>query len=313
MTSFRHDLGHVLAHGQTIRHTFAIPNRSSNPLKLLAAEAATPCCSTVGRLPDSAIPPGGAASVEVIFRPGSNSGAKSLKFAVRTDRSDRPIVELILTAHVHPSWEFRSSDGSLPSTTVGSGVRRVYRGIGHGQSGERPLTPIAIESTGGIVASLTGQAVEATLPGGLVEATCEISIDLPASDVAGPRRGGLTFRWGDGRIETQDFVWVVNPAITAVPSALVLKSSASRREVRTIQLQSVDRPFRVLSVTGIKFATPVSIPADSSRSHRLDLEFDPTELRPGVGSSICIETDHDAARRVNLGILILAAAEGSAP
>ncbi len=307
----RHDLGSILGEGQTIRREFSLPNRASNPLRLLSAEALMPCCSEVEPLPGAAIGPGEAAKVGVTFRPGRNSGAKFVRFTVRTDDPDRPTIELVLSARVYPRWEFRPGDVSTAPVLVGQSARRVGRGIGHGRVGDRSLIPTAVESSGGIVASLTGRSEEAPLPDGLIEARCEVAIDLPASGAPGPRRGGLAFRWADGRVEQQNLAWVVDPAIVAVPSALVLKVSSARREVRTIQLRSADRPFRVRSVSGIGLATPVSLPDGPSRTHRLDLEFDPAALRPEADSAIRIETDHGDAPVVKLGVLVLAAPKES--
>jgi hypothetical protein len=154
-SSIRHDLGHQLAEGQTIRHAFSITNPGTNPVKLLSSQASVPCCSAVEPFTVSEIGSGGSASVDVVFRPGMNSGAKFLKFFIQTNDPTRPVIELILTADLHPRWQFQQEDRSPRSATVGKSQRRFYRVICHAPSGQQPEVPARL-SRGQGTSSLYG-------------------------------------------------------------------------------------------------------------------------------------------------------------
>jgi hypothetical protein len=154
-----------------------------------------------------------------------------------------------------------------------------------------------------------GEVSEKILTGGLAEAESVIAIDLPAWAVSGVHREKLTFRWADSRVETQDFLWTVDPLVSAEPSALVIKKSSSKREIRTIRLRSFDRPFRILSVTGVEFASPIILPGNSSNNHVLKFELNPSILPSDVRSVILIETDYGEIGRVEVGLLVLPASK----
>jgi len=63
------DFGSVLSRGQTLNHEFVLRNPTDRTIKLLKAEALTPCCSAVGPLPPS-IPPGGEVKVPTVLSLG---------------------------------------------------------------------------------------------------------------------------------------------------------------------------------------------------------------------------------------------------
>ena len=72
------DLGTILADGQGVHHDFTVRNTTGRPIRLLKGEALTPCCSSIGPIPES-IPPEGTARIPAVWKAGLQSvrGASS--------------------------------------------------------------------------------------------------------------------------------------------------------------------------------------------------------------------------------------------
>jgi hypothetical protein len=65
-----HDFGTVLADGQRLTHTFAITNTTDRPITFGTPIVFSPCCSSMGPVPDE-LPARGAAAVAVSFHTAS--------------------------------------------------------------------------------------------------------------------------------------------------------------------------------------------------------------------------------------------------
>jgi type II secretory pathway pseudopilin PulG len=293
------DFGPVLARGQTLYHNFPLVNPTPNPIRLLKAEALAPCCSAVGPLPGS-ISPTGQVSLPTMLKLGRQSGRKRVVFAVETDSPRRPVWEFAIVADLLSEVEIQAVDEPISDLPVDQPGRTKLRVTCRRIGKEGRGLPESIEAEAPLSASLIhGPSVE-TSSGGLVESTQDVEVTIPATMEAGPKRAEVLFRWSDGLDQKYRLAWNVKPRISAMPSGLVLGSSANRT-VHTVVLQSDDQPFQITNVTGPLLAGPSDRRSTgSARVHRLRLAIDP-RLDPGRASSdIVFSTDHPKQPSVSM-------------
>lgn len=118
------DLGPTLSHGQTLRHEFTLTNGTNQPVRLMSSMAQTPCCSTIGPLPDS-VPPHGVVKIPVVFRPGFATGFKRVVFTAETDRDNSRVCLFALSANLFSELEVISDEG-IRSYPAGVGGKQTF-------------------------------------------------------------------------------------------------------------------------------------------------------------------------------------------
>lgn len=306
-----HDFGLVLARGEVLKHDFALRNPTDRPIRLLEAQAFTPCCSSIGPLPPL-IGPGEAVHVPAVFRTGRESVRKRVEFAVWTDAPEAPVWTLGLTTAMTAEVELHYAKGSDTALPLGqSGLQRLLilcRRVGSDGRGA-PETVVAAPP---LSADFAGPAAEENLPGGLVEARRIVEVHLPASPEEGMRRGEVVLGWPGCQRWPQPVEWRVTPRVRAIPSSLVLDpGTGTDRERRTVVLESVERPFRITGVSGPLLADPPApLPAAAGRKHRLDLAFDVAKATRPSSSNVKIATDHPDQRSVEITVLVMGSVKG---
>ncbi len=306
-SDYSHDFGPVLARGQTLRHEFTLRNLNGKPLRILDAEALTPCCSEIERktLPQ-AVPPGGEAKIAALFRTGNRTGAQRLIFVVTTDDPRRSTVEFELIATLVPEIEIGALDGSNTEILTGRGGTQTLEIVCR-RMGEDGMTgPEHLDASPPLSAEWLGPVEEAERADGMRESTRRLQVNLPASHEIGDHLGSLILRWADGTTRDVPVGWRVNPIIRAVPSGLFLGGDgAGERVSRTIQLRSEERPFRVLGVTGPSFARcGVIFPSEPDTVHSFSFDFDLSSASAERAFDLTFRTDHPDQPTVVVSVLI---------
>lgn len=308
-----HDFGAILAHGQTLKHEFPLTNHTGRAIRLLKAEAMTPCCSAIGPWPDL-IPPGGQARLPVTFRVGFQSGRKRVTFLVQTDQSDRPLWRFALVAFLTAEVEATLQPGSDTTVKVGQSGRQAFsilcRQIGEKGRG----APASVHVTAPLSAALLGPAHRnGNAPEGVIETTQAIEVILPASNEEGIRRGELEIRWTEGTPFTIPIQWTVSPHLRAVPPGLVLNSSDDRA-AQGILVQSESELFRILKVSGPLLAECLEpLPTEPKPFHNLRLVLDPSKAKGNQTSDLIIRTDHPTQAIIRVSVLALGKGTGAQP
>jgi hypothetical protein len=95
-TEYEYDFGKVTA-GEKIAHIFSFENRGTGTLVILSAS--TSCGCTVSKYDTKPIPPGGKASLEVIFDSSGRNSRQTKTITVRSNAT-KPVVLLRITGEV---------------------------------------------------------------------------------------------------------------------------------------------------------------------------------------------------------------------
>jgi hypothetical protein len=306
-----HDLGVVLARGQTITHEFTLRNHSDKPLRLLGAQALFPCCSSVGELPD-AVPPLSAIKVPVTFRPGFQDGRKQISFTVTTAPSATATVQYALVAELLSEFQVTTLEGSNVELLVGrDGVQRL-------RVTRRTVTdngidgPPTVTANGGVSAEFVPGSTTTEAGRGVLTVSRELLIALPTSDSPGAKRASIRLEWADGLSRQHHISWMVRPCITIQPGIVFLEDTKSPSRF-SIRLRSCDVPFRVLAIEPGPLTSASTLPSRACVEHMVDLV-------PRLGHSIdsampCVRivTDHPTHATAVLQVVSLAASERVAP
>ncbi len=265
--------------------------------------AFTPCCSTIGPLPE-AIPARGEVEVPTSFSPGHQSGAKAVMFQIETDQPGRRFVGLALEARLTSAWEVQSRDDKTGVVPMGQPARRTLRVISRRKGDLGRDLPGQVLAAAPIDAAFVGEAVTTKGPDGVIESTRDFVVAMPASREPGVKRGEVRFRWPDGRVEALPVGWEVRPRLKVIPAAMTVHRSDGAID-RTIVVESDGAPFRVTGMSSPLFAGPAEIPGDLVQRHTIRLRLDPSKgLVDGV-SNVTITTDHPDQRTAELSVLVL--------
>ncbi len=271
--SMAYDFGTVLAHRQMLEHEFRIRNLSNRWIRVLTAEALTPCCSSIGPLTKS-VPPDGEAVVPVKLRAGTISERKGVAFVVTTDDPDRPEIDFFLSADFVADWEVDPGESSptvlRPGQTGEKRLRLIARRLG--ALGRR--LPHEISATRGVAVRKEGAAFETDGESGLVREEQIVTLVFPASEVSGARACELVARWPNGESSSWPFYWTVRPTVVVEPSAITFGRGESIVE-RVVTVHSNAEPFRITAIEGASLCPPVPCPQTRSKSFQLRLRFDP--------------------------------------
>ncbi len=296
-----HDLGTVLSSGGELSHEFTLVNAGTQPVRIIGGEALTPCCSSLGSLPES-ISSGGRAVVPVVFRTRGRRGPQRMDFTIGTDG---PAWLLRLKATLIPDWEVEEVDVPQARFLAGEGGQRRMRLVCRKKGSEGLSAPEFLEASGPLAAAFEGPAEAEAGPGGLVTTRRLVRASILPSLEMGPRSGLLTFRWPgpDSETRTHTMRWVVESRINATPQALFLRAPSGPSK-QTVVVRSRDRPFRVIGVTG-PLAGPPDLPAEPRLEHVLKMTLEPGLMAPNVASDIHIRTDDPDQPEVTLTALMI--------
>ncbi len=296
------DVGLRIADDRPIHHEFRLRNSTDRPIRLVNAVVTTPCCSSIGPIPKS-IPAHGEAGVPVEFRPGFQSGRKRLQFVAATDREDCRRIEMSLTADLRPSWEVAPIGEPSLRVVVGSPSIHSYRIITRQKDAGGLPPPSGLDVGAPFTARFVGEPAERRLPGEIVEAERTIQVESPAIQEPGVASADLRLTWTGGTSHTHPIRWEITPLVRVAPLTLVVRSGESAHRA-SVTIHSVDRPIRILGVSGSVLAKPVEPTRDSALVHRLDLTIDAARGRED-GSEVEVMTDHPAQSRLKLKVLIV--------
>lgn len=299
-----YDLGHVLARGQTLHHEFTLSNPTDRSLRLLGAEASTPCCSKVGSLPKT-VRPGSSAKVPVSFRPPAEPGPRRLEFVVRTDDPLHPERRFILLSTLVQEFEARPLEGSDYSLAIAQPGTRRLEIISRQVSGEGLGDPLAVEAVKPLTARFVGPARVERSADGLVQTTRLVEVTLPASEREGMQQGAIRLLWPTGVVRECPVGWEVVPMLRVSP-ALVLLDAGQRKTKRTIVVRSTDKdqPFRILGASGAVVLGTIPPSEEAKVVHHLDLNLDSERLTNGGDPNVVITTDHPNQCEVSLKVIV---------
>ena len=282
-------------------------------MRLMKPEALTPCCSSIGSVPES-IPAGGSAEVAVKLRPGYQTGMKRVQFVIPTDRVDEPVITLSLSATLTPALEVDFDEPA--ATTFAVGKPGTLKGrVTCRRKGEQGFdAPSSVFIEPPAIARFVGTAEERQLADGIRQSVQAVEIDFPPSREPGTRSADLRLTWGaQHHDDRRPIVWAVTPALRVTPPAIGLKRSETDSVSREVVIRSTGTPFRVLKVEGKALAPGLRLPEDAATTHRLDLPLDRAAL--GI-SDLRIVTDHPDQPIAKLSVWIQSAntaAEGRTP
>ncbi len=294
------DFGTLLSKGQVLHHVFSLSNPGEQNLQILSAEAVVPCCSAIESAPKS-IAPGGTGQLCVVFSAGRQKGRKKVGFLVTTDSPTNPVRRFLLIANFLHEYEVRTMEGSDTVVPLGREGRQRLSLMTRRLGDDGLEAPASIDGSGALSASFDG-SVRENSSDGLTETERVIRVRLSPLKEVGTHEGTLSFDWPDG--QEREFVvqWKVEPWITATPPGFVLNREDGPL-ARSVVLNSRDRPFRVLKVTGPVDRGIENDFQESTSVHRIQLKIVPDKA--GTVSDIRIETDLPEQPIVVLSVLMM--------
>jgi hypothetical protein len=297
------DLGRVLAHGQTIRHTFVLSNPGPRPVRVLSGLAETPCCSSIAALPES-IPQGGRAEVRVELRPGHQSGRKMARFVVMTDDPTGPAKPFALVADLVAELEVDADP--RPILKVGEGGRTAVRVVARrlGESGRDAI--VGVSASAPLLARLRHEPTTTSEDGGLVESSTEVEVVIPPVRDAGDHAGSLVLRFPDGSELSHAVSWRVVPRVAVIPASLLVHAGPGPVR-RTVRVVTGEAPFRLLGIDGPHLAGSPRLPTLPASQHALDVELDVAGCPPGTAFDLHLALDHPHHASVPVSVLVLPA------
>jgi hypothetical protein len=302
--SSTHDFGVIIDEGQTLSHSFRLSNPTANPIRILKAEALSPCCSSIGVLPER-IPAHGEVTVPVRLKLGYQSGVKTAGFSIRTDDIQHPLHRLTLRAHLVAAFEVHPvSDGASEPVFIRRPATRMYRVVCRRMNGAGRDAPIALKSEQGVGAEFDREASITFGTNGIEQSERRLTIRLPSSTEAGWRKTAISVVWPDSSSKDFAISWEVVPVVRVTPSALVLR----RDEIstpKTVLVQCDDRPVDIHDVRSSILSSFRTEPSHKSSFHRLSLRFDPSAIRNEKTFDILIRTSHPDQPEAQLSVLLL--------
>jgi len=286
----KHDVGRVLSTGQELRHRFRLTNPTDQPLSLVNPTAFTPCCSSIGPVPNT-LPPGGEVEVPVVFRTAGYQGRGRLGFSIEGDGSEPILWQMELTSDLVPDWEVATE--RVPRLAVGRAGEARLRIVCRRRDEVGLTPPDSVEGFGGLTAAFDGPTEEDAGEDGVVTSRRHVRIELPPAPEAGRRSGTVRFVWPDGSKRDHTIRWDVESVLTVEPKALFVTGSANAEDEirRSVTVRSADRPIRLLEIPG-PLAEKLTLPSDPSPAHEIDLVIDSSGLESGRAADIRIVTDH---------------------
>lgn len=306
-----YDFGKILAQGQTLTHEFILRNPTERPVRLIGGTAFTPCCSSIGTLPQS-IPPKCEVRIPVTFKPVSGSGVKRVAFAVETDDPAHPARTFGLSARLISVWEIEQLTDASTSLPLGQSGKQEFRLTARRKGTAGLGLPETISATPPLAAAFREEVPAKTDSEGLIERIREVVVTIPAERQPGRRRGEVIFGWPDGHTRRRTIAWEVRPRLMISPSGLVLSRSSQPVE-QTVVVSSDGRPFHVVKVTSPLLAGPVEHSRQAGIRQRLNLRLDLSRTPAERAVDVRIDTDHPDQPTAILSVLVLSGSKGQKP
>ena len=97
--------------------------------------------------------------------------------------------------------------------------------------------------------------------------------------------------------------------VNVTPGAVVVRSCAEPYR-RTFVVSSIDRAFRITSVSSPLLAGAVVPPAEAANQHRLTVSIDTARAMAGRPSHITFHTNHPDQPEVSASVLVTSSSEG---
>lgn len=301
------DFGLILAQGQTLRHNHTVKNMTNRLVRLTEAKAFVPCCSTVETFP-AMIPPGEQATIQVVFRPGYQSGQKRLDFSIKTDLPGMPALIFAAFAQLTPEWEVQLVGEGLERVALNRPGRIVYRVTCRRRGEEGRKAPVGLRTSVGVSARFLAPPLGTKREGGFIEESREVAVDLRPTNEPGIRSDRIELLWHDGQKQTVPITWEVLPTLRVAPSGFTLSKSEGLVE-KVVTIVSNRGEFRVLKVSGPGFVKSLVERDGPGMRHNLRLSLDPSQIDQGQASDIRIRTDHSDQPEVTVSVLVLSEKE----
>ncbi len=298
------DFGPVLINGDPLRHEFVIDNPTGDTIQIVRSTALTPCCSSIENYPE-AIPPFGKVVIPVAFKPGQQSGFKSVSFHIELDKPAHADHLLDLIADLHPEWEVIRSEGNPTSLPLGMGGRLEFNLICWSRGNDGFQLPESIMASEPLKVVDDPTKSEVDRSDDFVESKRRIAVNVPPGSRVGWNRGSLRFRWSAGQEREYDFSWEVHLAVKVNPSILIFSKKEGPRD-RPIILTSDQRPFRVTEVAWPFLGERPRLPERAGRVQKVVLQIDPARIdHHGNAGEILLRTDHPDQPTVGVKVMIL--------
>ena len=230
-----HDFGMIISEDQTLRYEFVLRNPTDRLIRLTRGMALTPCCSSLGPLPES-IPPGGVRRGSRLTSSRATSRGPSefcspLRPIRRISRQSAWLCKL----DWHRPGKLCPSRGSTAGFPWGKRESGTFRVIARRTVEPRDeISPKKISATSPVDARFAGRAAVTTGPDSTIEAARDVVLSIPATNQAGIKRGELQFHWPDGHTDRMPLSWEVRPRLRVIPSGLVLCRSPHPVEQKII-------------------------------------------------------------------------------
>jgi len=298
-----HDLGLILASGQSIKHVFVLKNSSDKEVHVLRGVALTPCCSSIESLPES-LPPGGEGQAVVAFQPGYQSGPKGVEFTVETDARPDGIWELGLRASLTAAWEVAPQADFDSALRVGEAGKQVFRVVARRKGVDGFELPQAASASSPL--SIRYPEGEATTKNvdEVIEQSQECVVEMPATNRPGSYSGHVSFRWPDGHMELRSINWEVRSALRVSPPVVVL-TPAEKPIRKKVVITSEAGPFTVKSVQSPLLADKVDVPSRASSRFEFELSLLPPREAPDHPAEVLFVTDCPSQANASLKAIIL--------
>lgn len=311
-TSVEHDLGVVIAAGQTIPAAFELRNPTTRPIRIVEARPSTPCCSAVEPF-EADVEPGGKTSIPVVFRPGRQVGTVRIGFGVRTDDPDAEPITLALLANVQNEAEIACVEGCGASLQPGEPAVQVVevRRVVATDAAEPP--PPTLTTSAGLTATPIEESARVEPIGDHWRRHIRrVRVEPIEAIDPGTLQGRIAAAWPDRATAETGLTWRVLAPLQVVPSGLRIDAALPGRQTLLVTSSTRD-VFRVLKVDGpLTVSAPgQELPTAPAASHRLELEISPgAATTPGGTYDLAITTDHPRQAEALVSVLVV---EGDGP
>ena len=309
--SEEHDLGVVLAEGQTLRHEFTLENPTDRPVRLLRAAGASSLLLGGGVV--AGVGPGAGQ--------GEGSCSSQARISVRTEGGQlhcRDRRQGAASLDAGPQSAFVSGMGSCPGRgcatplALGQAGKQTFRLTARGKGTQSRGLPDEVSITQPLLVAFKGENSTTADGDGLTESCREVEVTIPPASQAGARAGEIAFRWPDGHVEKHRVSWEVRPRLKVSPSGIVLAATRGRVE-RKVVVSSDGQPFRVLAVRSPILASAVTLPQQAGSRQQLTLSLDLSRAPIGEAVDVRIMTDSPDQPSVRLSVIVPHVSKGTEP
>jgi hypothetical protein len=215
-----YDFGPVIGQaGQRLTHDYTIINQTGQPITLLRAVNAKPCCGGVEPLGPMVLKSGQSGTLKVTVRLDGKLGPIQHVAMVEAELPDRKILRFSTHANVYPLARIAESDEQTPLGSR-SFVASTYASK---RAPTVPLDDTTIEATARI--TWLGPAAEREIAGGIFEQSRAFWLALRDNSEPGYRTEQITLHHNNQSLASYSFQWEIPRRLTVTPSTLLVSSS----------------------------------------------------------------------------------------